>query len=131
MIINQLVFNGEIMKKIICLLSLIGCLVLSACKEAPLGEYDVSEVGRLKKVASGVIISKRAVKFHSNAANTSTSAPGSEFVDGGRGFVYVIKLNNGTIVSVAQAEDLNLKIKQHVLVVYGKNTRVLADDGSN
>ncbi|WP_019217729.1 hypothetical protein [Legionella tunisiensis] len=120
------------MNKIIGLFGLVACLLLSSCsKDLAPGDYDVSEVGRLKKVASGVIISKRAVKFHSRdtANKKSEKAPGSEYIDGGRGYVYVIKLNSGAIVSVAQAEDLNLKVKQHVLVVYGKNTRVLPDDG--
>ncbi|WP_028388590.1 hypothetical protein [Legionella fairfieldensis] len=118
------------MNKSILLASLIFCL-LSGCKELPPGEYDVAEAGKLKKVASGVIISKRAVKFHSRNEQNSNTTPGSEYVDGGQGYVYVIKLNNGTIVSVAQAEDLNLKIKQPVLVIYGKYTRILPDSGSH
>ncbi|KTD22081.1 Uncharacterised protein [Legionella lansingensis] len=108
------------------------CLILGGCsKEAPPGDYDVSEVGKLKKVASGVIISKRQVKFHSQATRTSKQAPGSEYLDGGKGYVYVIKLNSGAIVSVAQAEELNLKVKQKVLVVYGKTTRLLPDTGTD
>lgn len=122
------------MNKIIGLCGLIVSLLLSSCsKDIEPGDYDVSEVGRLKKVASGTIISKRAVKFHSRdtANKKAEKAPGSEYIDGGRGYVYVIKLNSGAIVSVAQAEDLNLKVKQHVLVVYGKNTRVLPDNGTD
>lgn len=119
------------MNKIVWLFGLVFCLFLSACKEVPPGEYDAAEVGKLKKVASGVVISKRAVKFHSKSLTNNKAAPGSEYIDGGQGYVYVIKLNSGTIVSVAQAEDLKLKVKQHVLVVYGKHTRVLPDDGSS
>lgn len=120
------------MNKIFYVFGVVFCLILSGCaKDVPPGDYDVAEVGRLKKVASGVIISKRPVKFHSKAATDGKNerAPGSEYIDGGHGYVYVIKLNSGTIVSVAQAEDLKLKVKQHVLVVYGKNTRILPDDG--
>ena len=106
--------NNEKNSLFVCL---IVCLLLSACNEVPPGEYDASEVGKLKKVASGVIISKRAVKFHSKSETANTNAaPGSEYIDGGQGYVYVIKLNSGAIVSVAQSEDLNLKVKQHVLV---------------
>ncbi|MCA0402631.1 MAG: hypothetical protein LCH30_02415 [Proteobacteria bacterium] len=119
------------MNNLIKITSLILCLYLSACKELPPSDYDVAEVGKLKKVAAGVIISKRAVTFRNKEAQSTSAAPGSDFIDGGKGFVYVIKLNSGKIISVAQAEDLKLKVKQHILVVYGKHTRVLPDDGSN
>ncbi|KTD27107.1 MULTISPECIES: hypothetical protein [Legionella] len=120
------------MNKLVWSFGLIFCLLLSACKSINPSEYDVSEVGKLKKVASGVIISKQPVKFHRKSNNSNSRvAPGSEYIDGGQGYVYVIKLNNGAIVSVAQSEDLKLKIKQRVLIVYGKHTRVLPDDSSN
>jgi outer membrane lipoprotein SlyB len=120
------------MHKLIVVISLFFCLIVSGCtKELPPGVYDTSDVGKLKKVVPGVIISKRAVKFHSkNMENSDPGAPGSEMVDGGRGYVYVIKLNAGGIVSIAQSEDLRLKVKQKVLVVYGKHSRILPDDGS-
>lgn len=111
------------------------CVIFSACSSnLPPADYDVSEVGKMKKVVPGVIISKRAVKFHdkkAERANTdATTAPTTDYIEGGHGVVYVIKLNTGAIVSVAQKEDLKLKVKQHILVVYGKHTRVLPDDGS-
>ena len=43
---------------------------------------------------------------------------------------YVIKLNSGHIISVVQAENIKLKNKQRILVIYGANTRVVADHGS-
>src|SRR5436190_24388636 len=119
------------MNKIVWLFVLVFCVLLSACRELPPGEYEATEVGKLKKVASGVIISKRAVKFHSRGTIRNKVAPGSEYIDGGQGYVYVVKLKSGAIVSVAQAEDLRLNVKQHVLVVYGKYTRILPDDGSS
>ncbi|KTD18661.1 hypothetical protein [Legionella jordanis] len=121
------------MNKLFYVLGLALCLILGGCgKDVPPGEYDVNEVGKLKKVASGVIISKRPVKFHSKAPNgLNEKTPGSEYLDGGRGYVYVIKLNSGAIVSVAQAEELNLKVKQKVLVVYGKTTRIMPDNGTD
>lgn len=120
------------MNRLTVMLTMVFCLLISACKEVPPSDYDVAEVGKLKKVAPGVIISKRAVKFHNkNTSGTANTAPGTEFIDGGQGYVYVIKLNSGAIVSVAQAEDLRLKVKQHILVVYGKHTRILPDDGSD
>lgn len=120
------------MKKLIGLCaSLIFSLLITSCsKDLAPGIYDTSDVGKVKKVASGVIISKRAVTFQSKK-DANLKAPGTEFVDGDRGYVYVIKLKSGGIVSIAQAEDLHLKVKQSVLVVYGKNSRILPDDGSN
>lgn len=120
------------MKKIIYSLGLILSLILIGCsKEIPLGEYDTKEIGRLKKVASGMVISKRPVRFHSKAsANNASKAPGSEYLDGGQGYVYVVKLNSGEIISVAQAEDLKLDVKQRVLIIYGKNTRLMPDNSS-
>lgn len=118
------------MKKIACLLSMI--LLLSACsKDVPPGDYDAAEAGKVKKVAPGVVISMRAVKFHGkNSDGTATTTPGTEYVDGGRGYEYVIRLNTGEIVSVAQAEQMRFKPNQHVLVIYGNTTRVMPDEGS-
>ena len=120
-------------KKLMMILGMFLFLVVSGCtKELQPGVYDTSDVGKLKKVVPGVIISKRAVKFHSkNPEGVDVRAPGSEMVDGGRGFVYVVKLNAGGIVSIAQSEDLRLKVKQKVLVVYGKHSRIMPDDGSD
>ena len=106
------------MRKIVGLFGLIFLFLLSACKDIEPGDYDASEVGQVKKVTPGLIISKRAVKFHSKTKSDS------EYLDRGQGYVYVVKLNNGKIVSVAQSEDLRLKVKQRVLVVYGKHTRI-------
>jgi outer membrane lipoprotein SlyB len=119
------------MKKIASLLSVL--LLLSACsKDIPPGDYDAAEVGKVKKVAPGVVISMRAVKFHNNNSQESaTTHPGTEYVDGGRGYEYVIRLNSGEIVSVAQAENLKFKPNQHVLVIYGNTTRVMPDEGND
>ena len=45
-----------------------------------------------------------------------------------KGVEYIIKLDNGNIISVAQAEDLQFIPHQRVLVIYGAMTRVVADD---
>lgn len=108
--------------------------ILVGCKELPPGEYDANEIGKIKKVIPGVIISKRAVNLHKNNADAS-KAGASNFIDNGynqtHGVEYVIKLNSGTIISVVQSEDLKLKNKQKILVIYGRNTRVVADNGSD
>jgi outer membrane lipoprotein SlyB len=116
---------------------LFGVLLASCSKDLPPGEYDANEIGKIKKVIPGTIISKRAVNLHRNADATSSNSKGNDgnFVDNGynqtHGMEYVIKLNSGGIVSVVQAEDLKLKNKQKILVIYGRNTRVVADNGSN
>lgn len=103
--------------------------ILVSCKELPPGEYDANEVGKIKKVIPGIIISKRAVNLHQQSSDASGH------IDQGynqtRGVEYVIKLNSGGIISVVQAEDLKLKNKQKILVIYGRNTRVVADNGSD
>ncbi|USQ12871.1 hypothetical protein J2N86_09155 [Legionella lytica] len=107
-------------------------LALSSCKTTPLGEYDANEVGKIKKVIPGTVISKRTVNLHRQTAAKNSSS--GDFVDNGynqtRGVEYVIKLKSGGIISVVQSEDLNLKNKQKILVIYGKHTRVVADNGS-
>jgi outer membrane lipoprotein SlyB len=117
------------MKKIACVLSVL--LVLSGCsKDIAPGNYDAAEVGKVKKVAPGIVISMRAVKFHSKTSEgAATTTPGTDYVEGDRGYEYVIRLNTGEIVSIAQAESLKFKPNQHVLVVYGNTTRVMPDEG--
>lgn len=112
---------------------LFGFILLSCNKALPPGEYESSEVGKIKKVIPGTIISKRPVNLRSNM-NNMTKSTNNSFEDNGysqsHGVEYVIKLNSGGIISVVQAEDLKLKTKQKILVIYGKHTRVVADNGS-
>ncbi|HHT0591666.1 TPA: hypothetical protein ACTXXA_001329 [Legionella anisa] len=115
------------------LVLLFGFILLSCNKTLPPGEYDSAEVGKVKKVIPGTIISKRPVHLRRNMSNITKNTSNS-FEDNGysqsRGVEYVIRLNSGGIISVVQAEDLKLKTKQKILVIYGKNTRVVADNGS-
>lgn len=110
-------------------------LNLASCsKELPPGDYDANEIGKIKKVVPGMVISKRPVNLHKQATdstngNTTLNFPDSSY-NKTHGMEYVIKLSSGTIISVVQAEDLRLKNKQKVLVIYGKHTRVVADNGS-
>ncbi|HAU0564956.1 TPA: hypothetical protein JBG48_01015 [Legionella pneumophila] len=117
---------------------LLGLLLVSCSNELPPGEYDANEIGKIKKVIPGVIISKRPVNLHRQNADANLHVKGgadSNLIDGGynrtHGVEYVIKLNSGTIISVVQAEDLKLKNKQKILVIYGRHTRVVADNGSD
>ncbi|AWN74428.1 hypothetical protein LEAN103870_09955 [Legionella anisa] len=115
------------------LVLLFSFILLSCNKTLPPGEYDSAEVGKVKKVIPGTIISKRPVNLRRNMSNI-TKKTSNSFEDNGysqsRGVEYVIRLNSGGIISVVQAEDLKLKTKQKILVIYGKNTRVVADNGS-
>ncbi|CEG56800.1 hypothetical protein [Legionella fallonii] len=116
------------------LVSLLGLFLVACNKDLPPGEYDANEIGKIKKVIPGVIISKRAVNLHrQNAEGTNPNS--KNFMEGGynqtHGVEYVIKLNSGGIISVVQSEDLKLKNKQKILVIYGRHTRVVADNGSD
>jgi outer membrane lipoprotein SlyB len=117
---------------------LITFCITSCVKDLPPGNYEAAEVGKLKKVMPGVIISKRPIWIYSNKPDLPFSDNFGNVQDGPldqtkrkRGFEYVVKLNNGEIVSIAQDEDLKLKSKQHVLLIYGTTTRIVADDGSD
>jgi len=117
-------------------LAMLLSLFLTSCaKDVAPGDYDSAEVGKIKKVVPGVVLSKRSVNIHNQAAeNTATdsnSTPSDNVVNRSHGFEYVIRLNNGAIISLVQTENLDLKAKQHVLVIYGNNTRVVPDEGND
>jgi len=130
-----------------CLAASLCFLIVGCTKDTPPGDYDSAEVGKIKKVVPGIIISKRPVRIHNPAAdntsatidNTTTPAAtpvtqgsGADNVMGrSHGYEYVIRLNSGAIISLVQTEDANLKVKQRILVIYGNNTRVVPDDGSD
>lgn len=131
-------------KKMICCITASLSLLLYGCtKDLPPGSYDAAEVGKLKKVVPGIIISKRPIHIYANksenvAKSTESAAMPEEDhqllgsgVKRKRGYEYVVKLNSGDIVSIAQDEDLRLKVKQHILVIYGSITRIVPDEGSD
>ena len=45
-----------------------------------------------------------------------------------KGMEYIIRLKDGSTISVTQAQDLHLAVNQHVLVIYGATTRVVPDE---
>ncbi len=109
------------------------CLLLTNChKDIPPGDYDAREVGKIKKVVSGTIISMRPVRLHNKTdENLNTSrVPSDNGPVRNHGYEYVIRLNSGAIISVVQAENIKLNTKQHILVIYGANTRIVPDNGS-
>lgn len=96
--------------------------------------YADADVGVMKKVQKGVVLSERAVRIYNNPANTGEVKPGNnpnegavEGLDYAQGFEYVIRLEDGQIVSLVQNEGPRLPVSQRVLVIYGKTTRVVAN----
>lgn len=118
--------NKKSILKTVLALSL--SLNLASCKTTPPGEYDSNEVGKIKKVVPGMVVSKRTVNLHHNDSSSADLMDSS--YNQTRGVEYIIKLKTGSVISVVQSEDLKLKNKQKILVIYGKHTRVVADNGS-
>ncbi len=117
------------------MVGLVCCLLLTSChKDSLSGDYDAAEVGKIKKVVPGTIISIRAVRLHSKANDGTNLKVTTGYADNGmnrsHGYEYVVRLNSGSIISVVQAEKIKFKNKQHILVIYGKNTRIVPDRGS-
>lgn len=116
---------------------LMAALLTCCSKELPPGDYDAAEVGKVKKVLSGTILSARPVRLHNQNVENLSSHPDSPsenaMNDNGmtksHGYEYVVRLNSGNIISVVQADTIQFKPKQHVLVIYGNNTRIMPDNG--
>lgn len=110
-------------------------LGLSACAKNPVPTtaYADADVGVVKKVQKGVILSARTVRVYNSANNTEGKPANNnndgamEGVDYTQGFEYVIRLEDGQIVSLVQTEEARLSVSQRVLVIYGKTTRVVAN----
>lgn len=45
-----------------------------------------------------------------------------------KAFEYIIKLKNDTTISIAQAQEMQFEVGQHVLVIYGAMTRIVPDN---
>lgn len=43
-------------------------------------------------------------------------------------YEYIVKLKNGSTISVAQAQELEFQINQPVMVIYGPTARIVPDD---
>lgn len=44
-----------------------------------------------------------------------------------KGVEYIIKLDDGETISIVQLNKLQFKVNQHVLIIYGATTRIVAD----
>jgi outer membrane lipoprotein SlyB len=49
-------------------------------------------------------------------------------VNSHRGYEYMIQLQKGRIISIAQSDQIPFRVHQHVLVIYGALTRIVSDD---
>lgn len=112
------------------LVGLSGCAKNTSAPTA----YADADVGVVKKVQKGVILSARTVRIFNSAnnaegkpANGGPSEGAMEGIDYSQGYEYVIRLEDGQIVSLVQTEDTRLPVSQRVLVIYGKTTRVVAN----
>lgn len=124
---------------VVFLLALAGCSSKSAVPE----NYDATEIGKVSQVVPGVILSERLVqitqKTNPNSNNMMLSGgDGSQnpqtpldYNGSDHGSEYIIKLNTGSVISIVQATDVKLKVNQHVLVIYGPTTRVVADQANS
>lgn len=119
------------MKKIAGILTAISLLTLTHCTNhnvsGPTGDYNEADVGKVNKVAQGVIVSERVVNVYNRPEVKGGVDSDSTDITRKTGYEYVIKLDSGSIVSVVQTEDLHLEPKQRILVIYGASTRVVAD----
>jgi outer membrane lipoprotein SlyB len=110
------------------------CSMTSSESTQATGDYNAADVGKINKVVQGMIISGRMVNVINKPNGAETLAASSNGIDADvtrkKGYEYVIRLDSGAIISVVQTEDLHLQPKQHILVIYGATTRVVADEGA-
>lgn len=106
---------------------------LTGCaKHVKPGNYDATEVGGTNRVVPGTIMSMRPVNIRNRAdSDGSGAANGDKDLVRSHGVEYVVKLSSGAMISLVQTDESALKIKQHVLIIYGDTTRIVADEGGD
>lgn len=122
------------MKKLTGVLTALSLLTLTHCASHhsnPTGDYNEADVGKVNKVAQGVIVSERKVNVYNRPTTKKGHIVDATDITRKPGYEYVIKLDSGSIISVVQTEDLNLEPQQHILVIYGKSTRVVPDQDAD
>ena len=113
-------------------ISLFSFQLTGCAKHIQPGNYDATEVGKVKKVSPGTIVSMRPVNIRSKTdGNGLDVANNDNSLVRSHGFEYVVKLSSGALISLVQTDDLALKTKQRVLVIYGDTARIVADDGGD
>lgn len=123
------------MKKLAGVLTALSILTLTHCAShetgGATGDYNEADVGKMNKVAQGVIVSEREVNVYNRPTKKGSDADTATDVTRKKGHEYVIKLDSGSIISVVQTEDLDLEPKQRILVIYGSSTRVVPDQDAD
>jgi len=112
---------------------LIISLFVTACtKDVTPDTYDAADVGAVSRVNKGFIVSKNPIYIDSSANVQNTNIAAANEFDTGvhriKGYQYIIKLDDGQVVSVVQNESVQFKAKSKVLIIFGKTTRIVMDE---
>jgi outer membrane lipoprotein SlyB len=108
---------------LLALSALIGC-----SKEIPPSIYSTSEVGVVTNVKPGIVVSSRMVKLDKTPQTAETSSGPTSSAFQKDGYEYVVQLEDGTIISIIQNEQIKFKNNQRVFIIYGKTTRIVSND---
>ena len=119
------------MKKAALLMILPMLLTAGACtSRIGADQYDTSAVGEVNRAVKGTVVSVRQISIASNngagavvggiAGNAAQEGLSSQ-----SGYEYVIQLDNGSMVTVSQGNDVLLNPGQKCMVLYGKRARVV------
>jgi len=96
------------------------CILVTGCAKNVLpSDHIVAGAEVTHKAVPGVIIAKHIVN---NAVDKNL---GNQ-----KGFEYIIKLHDGTTISLTlrESEKTQFTVNQHVLVLYGATVRIAPDD---
>ena len=119
------------MKKAALLMILPMLLTAGACtSRIGADQYDTSAVGEVNRAVKGTVVSVRQISIASNngAGTLIGGAAGNAAQEGlssQSGYEYVIQLDNGSMVTVSQGNDVLLNPGQKCMVLYGKRARVV------
>ena len=140
------------MKKAALLMILPMLLTAGACtSRIGADQYDTSAVGEVNRAVKGTVVSVRQISIASNngagtliggaAGGVAGSMIGGsdtahilgaiagnaaqEGLSSQSGYEYVIQLDNGSMVTVSQGNDVLLNPGQKCMVLYGKRARVV------
>ena len=143
------------MKKAALLMILPMLLTAGACtSRIGADQYDTSAVGEVNRAVKGTVVSVRQISIASNngagtliggaaggvagsmiggsdtahilgAIGGAAGNAAQEGLSSQSGYEYVIQLDNGSMVTVSQGNDVLLNPGQKCMVLYGKRARVV------
>lgn len=106
-----------------------GALLVGCAKEPAPSIYGTSEVGVVTTVKPGIIVSHRLIKLDKNRpADADPTLAQTPNAFQSNGYEYVIQLEDGSVISLIQTEQVKFKDNQRVFVIYGKTTRIVANN---